>query len=63
MKKKNCLHVQIHILLTFTYPCPNLGYLSPCESLTVKLIDHFNIIATEILLYQKIFRTPGFQNL
>jgi hypothetical protein len=60
LRKKNCLYIQIRILLTCTYPCPYHGCLSPRENLTVKLVDHFNIIATEIVLHQKTFQNTRF---
>jgi hypothetical protein len=58
--KKNCLYIQIRILLKYTYQCPYRSCLSPREILTVKLTDHFNIIATEIALHQKTFQNTRF---
>lgn len=58
--KNICLYLQIHILLTYMYPCPYHGCLSPRDHLTVKLIDHFNIIETETVLHQETFQNARF---
>lgn len=54
------LYIQIHIILTYTYPYPYRGCFSPRKNLTVKLIGHFNIAATEIVLHLKTFQNTRF---
>ena len=59
--KKN-LSIYTNMYSTYIYvsvPLPR-GCLSPRENLTVKLTDHFNIIATETVLHQKTFQNTRF---